>query len=69
VTEETAFKVPAITPEQVVNDLMRAMLRLASDPDCRKRMGEAAQKRVAEYFDWDKKGEWIREVYQTVPTQ
>jgi glycosyltransferase involved in cell wall biosynthesis len=66
VTEETGFKVSAITPEQVVNDLMQAMLWLAHNPDGRKRMAEAGQKRVAEHFEWDKKGEWMREVYQEV---
>jgi glycosyltransferase involved in cell wall biosynthesis len=66
VTEETGVKVSAITPEQVVNDLMEAMLLLASAPDCRKRMGEAARRRVIEHFDWDRKGEWMREGYQGV---
>jgi glycosyltransferase involved in cell wall biosynthesis len=66
VREETGFKVPAIAPVQVMNDLMKAMLLLAGDPDRRKCMGAAAQKRVAEYFDWDKKGEWIRAVYPEV---
>jgi glycosyltransferase involved in cell wall biosynthesis len=66
VTEETGFKVSAITPEQVVNDLREAMLLLASNPDYRMRMGEAARRRVIEYFDWDRKGEWLREVYQEI---
>src|SRR5262249_39955664 len=66
VTEETGLKVPAITPEQVVNDLMQAMLWLAKNPDRRKLMAEAGQKRAAEHFEWGKKGEWIREVYQEV---
>jgi glycosyltransferase involved in cell wall biosynthesis len=66
VTDETGFKVPAIAPAQVVNDLTKAMLLLARHPDRRKRMGEAAQKRVAEYFDWDKKAEWTRDVYRQV---
>jgi glycosyltransferase involved in cell wall biosynthesis len=66
VTDETGFKVPAIAPAQVVNDLTKAMLLLARHPDRRKRMGEAAQKRVAEYFDWDKKAEWTRDAYRQV---
>jgi glycosyltransferase involved in cell wall biosynthesis len=66
VTEETGFKVPAISPEQVVKDLAKAMCRLAQEPAMRARMSEAARRRVAEYFDWDKKGEWIRDVYQEV---
>ena len=66
VTEETGFKVPANNPEQTVNDMAEAMLKLARDLDLRKQMGEAAQKRVAEHFDWDKKGEWINELYQEI---
>lgn len=66
ITEETGFKVPAITPEQVVNDLSKAMLWLAHHPDQRQRMIEAGQKRVAEHFDWDKKGEWMRDMYREV---
>jgi glycosyltransferase involved in cell wall biosynthesis len=66
VTEETGFKIAAITPEQVVNDLAQAMLRLAREPDLRRKMGEAGRKRVAESFAWEKKGEWMNEMYQTI---
>jgi glycosyltransferase involved in cell wall biosynthesis len=66
VTEDTGFKVPAVTPEQVVNDLAEAMHRLAEDPALRTRIGEAGRRRVLEHFDWDKKGEWIKGVYERV---
>jgi glycosyltransferase involved in cell wall biosynthesis len=66
VTEGTGVKVPAISPEQVVNDLAEAMRRLAHDQALRARMGEAARHWVAEYFDWDRKGVWIRDIYQEV---
>ena len=66
VTDETGFKIAAITPEQVVNDLVEAMLRLARDPDLRRKMGEAGRRRVAESFAWEKKGEWMNEMYQTI---
>ncbi|MBW1975515.1 MAG: glycosyltransferase family 4 protein [Deltaproteobacteria bacterium] len=69
VTEETGFKVPAISPEQSVRELAEAMCRLSQNPTLRARMGKAARKRVAEYFDWNKKGEWIHEVYQRVSRQ
>ncbi len=68
VTEETGFKVPAISPEQVVKDLAEAMRRLAQDAPLRMRMGKAGRERVKEYFDWDQKGEWLREVYEQVAT-
>ncbi len=66
VTEETGFKIPAITPEQAVRDLAEAMLRLAKGPELRISMGEAGRRRVRECFNGDKKGEWIREVYQSI---
>jgi len=69
VTEETGFKVPAISSKQVVDDLREAMRRLAQDPALRAGMGDAGRKRVAEYFDWDKKGEWISDMYQRVSGQ
>jgi len=66
VTEETGFKVPAISPEQVVKDLAEGMHRLAQDSSLRMSMGKAGRRRLVDYFDWDKKGEWIREVYERV---
>lgn len=64
VTQETGFKVPARTPEQSVEDLTNAMIRLAGDSGLGRTMGEAARERVLEHFDWDKKGEWINKIYQ-----
>ena len=66
VTDETGFKIPAISPEQVVEDLAGAMHRLAQDASLRARMGKAGRERLRECFDWNKKGEWIREVYERV---
>ena len=68
VTNETGFKVPAISPEQVVKDFAHALLHLAQDPELRIRMGKAGRERVMDYFDWDQKGEWIREIYDQVAT-
>jgi glycosyltransferase involved in cell wall biosynthesis len=66
VTESTGFKLPAVSPEQVIKDLTGAMSRLAHDPALRRAMGEAGRQRVAESFSWDKKGELIQEIYQEV---
>jgi glycosyltransferase involved in cell wall biosynthesis len=66
VTEETGFKVPAISPEQVVSDLADALHRLVKDVSLRIRMGQAARERLMQYFDWNRKGEWIRETYEHV---
>lgn len=66
VSRETGFKLPAGTPEQSVDDLTNAMKQLAGDFSLGRRMGEAARKRALDYFEWDKKGEWINKIYQEV---
>jgi glycosyltransferase involved in cell wall biosynthesis len=66
VTEESGIKIPAVFPEQAVDDIAQAMLRLARDPELGARMGQAARNRVIAYFGWDEKGECIKEVYKEV---
>lgn len=63
ITEETGIKVPAITPGQAVADLAKATLRLAQDAGLRARMGKASRRRVADQFNWDKKGALIAKLY------
>jgi glycosyltransferase involved in cell wall biosynthesis len=64
VTDETGFKLRAKTTRQTVHDLGDAMSQLAGDSNLSLKMGEAARRRVAEIFDWDKKGDWINKIYQ-----
>jgi glycosyltransferase involved in cell wall biosynthesis len=66
VTDEIGIKIPAISPEQVVNDVSDAMVRLSGDATLRIRMGAAGRQRLQDYFDWDKKGEGIRGLYEEV---
>lgn len=66
VTETCGIKIKPINPEQTINDLADAILKLANDPELRKRMGEAGRMRVMEHYTWDKKGEFIKEVYEKV---
>ncbi len=63
VTEETGFKVSARTPEQAVEEMVRAMRRLAEDAELRRRMGEAARCRVQEEFSWKRLGEEMNAIY------
>jgi glycosyltransferase involved in cell wall biosynthesis len=65
-TEDSGVKVPATSPEQVVRDLAKAMLRLAEDPVLRVRMGQASRQRVKEYFDWDEKGLFMTRLYESL---
>ena len=64
VTNETGIKVPAVSPDQAVNDLAAAIERLAGDAELRKRMACAARKRVENNFLWDKKLDCLREIYE-----
>ncbi len=66
VTEETGFKIVANSPETAIVDIAHAMEKLAADPDLRRRMGEAGQQRVVEDFAWDKKGDRLNELYQSL---
>lgn len=66
VTEECGIKVKPITPEQTINDLAEALLKLANDPELRRKMGEAGSRRVMEHYTWEKKREFIRKVYKEV---
>jgi glycosyltransferase involved in cell wall biosynthesis len=68
VTEETGIKLPARSPEQTVNDLTQAVLKLARNPVMRMRMGDAARRRVAEQFDWRKKGHYFNSLYRETVT-
>jgi len=58
-----------IDPESrthVVDELVRAMTLLASDPELRVRMGGAGRQKVEREYDWARKLERILEVYQSV---
>lgn len=57
VTEENGFKIPAISPEQAVADMAKAMKTLLENPELVRKMGEAGRKRVTEQFNWERKGE------------
>jgi len=69
VTEGTGIKVPALSPGQVVMDLAGAMKCLAEDPGLKRRMSDAGRMRVQEYFSWDRKGDYLTELYYKVAGQ
>ncbi len=66
VPNECGIKIKPITYKQTINDLAEALLKLANDPELRKRMGEAGRKRIEEHYTWDKKGEVIKKIYEKV---
>jgi len=66
VTEECGIKVKPVTLEQTVDDLAKALLKLVNNPELRKEMGEAGRKRIMEHYTWEKKGQFIKKVYEDV---
>lgn len=66
VTEETGFKVNAHDPDQAVQVLAAAMVRLANDPELRLSMGQAGQLRVKEFYNWESRGQQICQLYEDV---
>ena len=66
VTENTGIKIPAISTKQTIDDIAKAMLKLANNPELRKEMGEAGLQRVRDHFSWTKKAEYIRQLYQEI---
>lgn len=66
VTTETGIKVPANSPEQVVEDLATALFELAQDSIRRTRLGGAGRRRVQETFSWKAKGELMNQIYSEV---
>ena len=64
VTEENGIKIPAVSPEQVITDLAAAMSQLARDAARRHRLGTAGRQRVAEHFGWNRKGDFLKQIYQ-----
>jgi len=66
VTSETGFKIPAITPEQVVNDIANAMYSLATNKTLYKQMSLASRERVKKYFTWERRGEEIKRIYAEI---
>lgn len=69
VTEETGFRISAHTPEQAVDALAEAMVRLAKDSEVRSQMGQAGQKRVRELYSWEIKGQFLAQLYENVLEQ
>lgn len=66
VNEQCGIKIKPVNPEQTIHDLSVAILKLASDPDLRRKMGVNGMKRVEVHFTWDKKGAYIHKIYENL---
>ena len=66
VTEGTGFKIPTISPDQVIRNMTQAMRQLGQNNQLRDRLGKFGRKRVLKRFNWDRKGEFIIRQYRRV---
>jgi glycosyltransferase involved in cell wall biosynthesis len=57
------FKIDPRDPVHVVGEIARALGALRRDPSLGASMGEAARRRVEEYYLWERHGERLREIY------
>jgi glycosyltransferase involved in cell wall biosynthesis len=66
VTSETGIKIPALNPEQTVEDLAIAMRRLADDSALRMQMGQAGRQMVKDFYNWEAKGQELSRLYESI---
>jgi glycosyltransferase involved in cell wall biosynthesis len=59
-------KLAVISLSQVINDLAEAINRLGSDAELRGRLGAAARERIRSNFNWEKKGDTVASIYQSL---
>lgn len=66
ITSECGVKLAVISLSQVINDLAEAINRLGSDAELRGRLGAAARERIRSNFNWEKKGDTVASIYQSL---
>lgn len=66
VTNDCGIKIPAQNPDQVIRDMGKAMITLATDQMLPNKMGDAAKKRVLEHFEWSTKGKFVKQIYDEI---
>jgi glycosyltransferase involved in cell wall biosynthesis len=64
VTERTGFRIRALHPRQIVEDLAGCLARLAADPAQARALGLAGRRRVETLFSWEAKGEQMARIYE-----
>ena len=66
VTKETGFKIPATTPEESIQGLTNAMVKLTKDPDLGRHMGKAGKMLVQSSHSWQVKGDELSRLYNNL---
>jgi glycosyltransferase involved in cell wall biosynthesis len=63
-SEETGFRVDADSSDQAVDNMARAMVSFAENPNLRDRMGKAARDVVASNYLWDRSSNALCRCYK-----
>jgi glycosyltransferase involved in cell wall biosynthesis len=66
VTDECGCRIPPSNLTQFPRDLASAVRKLATDPSTVRRMGIAARARVAGFYLWEQKANWMSQLYAEV---
>jgi len=66
ITNEWGIKIPPSSPEQVINEMAKALEKLYSDKDLRTYLGRTARERAEKFYHWDRLGENLLKIYQEV---
>lgn len=62
--DESAIRIEPSNPIQTPKDIAKAICSLIDDDDLREKMGQAARDRIKEYYNWDIKGKFMRELME-----
>lgn len=66
INENCGLKVQIKDYSSTVNGLAKAMIFLFKNPEERKRLSKGARSHFMKHFHWDRKGEQLKEIYETL---
>ena len=65
-TPDTALQIPISNPAKMEKDFGHAISLLINNQQLRKKMGQAARKRIKEVFNWDAKGLYMQALFDEI---
>ena len=66
IDDDCGIKITPTTPGNTVSELAGALERLYSDEGLRHKLGKEARRRAEERYHWDRLGDRLMEIYQSV---
>lgn len=69
ISNEAGFKISLENAEKTCKKMSEAMRALAESSELRKKMGAAGRKRAEEMYCWDKKGDYMQDLYSNLVEQ